>query len=315
MFKIPVINRASLWYLLVVLTTVSFTWHERVSSIGVTLLVAHWLFDKNLPAKFYKASQMSATQRLITVLIWSFFFFHILGLLWSHHPAAGWHSIEVKLTFLLLPFLFSTENYLDDVKTTLLFLIFSFSCCLSFVYAFYYSFWHHHQEGWGEIISRMNISEGIMHPGYYSNYFAYAFVWCVLEIISGKSRNKKMNILLLLLISFLLTALLLLASKTAILYVACFAFYLIWMATNSVRPRLLRYTVFMAGIGLMILGSMQIPSISYRIKETFQDSDQLDKNVPLSNSTGSRMAAWTSEWSLIKENWLTGYGTGKQMQC
>jgi hypothetical protein len=37
----------------------------------------------------------------------------------------------------------------------------------------------------------MNISEGIMHPGYYSNYFAYALVWCVFELTSMKKNTTR----------------------------------------------------------------------------------------------------------------------------
>ncbi len=311
MFKSPVINRVALWYLFVVLTAVSFTWSEHINSVGIILLVGHWLLDRKLGVKFFDAVSMPPLPRLITILIWTFFFFHLLALLWSDKPIEGWQSIEVKLTFLVLPFLFSTENYLDAAKTRWLFLIFSFSCCLSFVYTFLYSYGHHQHEGWNEIISRMNISEGIMHPGYYSNYFAFALVWCVLELKSGNGTSKRMQIIMLLLIPFLLTALLLLISKTAILFIACFAIYIVWLATGNVRQIFLRMAAFICCIAFLGMIAANIPSIKNRVYETFYDSSHLDKNLPLSNSTGSRMVAWQHEWSLIRENWLTGYGTGE----
>ncbi len=313
MIQLPVINRASLWYLIVVLTAVSFTWSERLSSIGVILLVAHWLFDSHLLIKLSSCWSRLTTSRLlpITLLLWSFFLLHVLGLLWSQHIAEGWQSIEVKLTLLILPVLFATENYLDAKKTATIFLIFSLSCCLSFFYSVAYSYLHYHAKGWSAVTQRMNISEGIMHPGYYSNYFAFALVWCVFELTSMKKNTTRRQAMLMGLILMLLSALLLLISKTAILYIACFAVYMVWMSTARIRQMAMRVLLFVVCIGSIGLITTQIPNIRNRIIETFRDSSQLNKDVPLANSTGSRLAAWHNEWTLIKENWLTGYGTGE----
>ncbi len=313
MIQFPAINRASLWYFLVVLTAVSFTWSERLSSVGVILLIAHWLLDSNLMNKISSFWSRLATSRLqlITILLWSFFLLHVLGLLWSQQMVEGWQSIEVKLTFMILPVLFSTENYLDAKKTATIFLIFSISCCLSFFYALGYSYVHYHGKGWSVVTQRMNISEGIMHPGYYSNYFAYALVWCVFELTSNKKTGVYMRSILTVLILILVTALLFLISKTAILYVACFIAFMVWLSTARFRQLFLRTVVFVVSIGIIGVITTQIPNIRNRIIETFHDSSQLNKDVPLANSTGSRLAAWHNEWTLIKENWLTGYGTGE----
>ncbi len=313
MIQLPVINRASLWYLIVVLTAVSFTWSERLSSIGVILLVAHWLLDSHLLIKLSACWSRLTTSRLlpITLLLWSFFLLHVLGLLWSEHIAEGWQSIEVKLTLLILPVLFATENYLDAKKTATIFLIFSLSCCLSFFYSVAYSYMHYYAKGWSAVVQRMNISEGIMHPGYYSNYFAYALVWCVFELTSVKKNTTSRQAMLIGIILIVLSALLLLVSKTAMLYVACFAVYMVWLSTARIRQMAQRILVFIFCIGSIGMMITQIPTIRIRIIETFRDSSQLNKDVPLANSTGSRLAAWHNEWILIKEKWATGYGTGE----
>ncbi len=318
MFTFPQLNRVAVWYTIVVLTAVSFTWSQRLSSVGIILLTAHWLCDKNLLQKLSSFSLQSSVFRprstvlgLITLFLYSFFFVHIIALLWSHHLAEGWQSIEVKLTFFILPLLFSTENYLDEGKTRHLFFIFSVSCCVSFVYSFLYSYHHYAAKGWDIITQRMSLSEGVMHAGYYSNYFAYALVWCMLTFIENKQLSKAMRLTLWCLIPFLLIALLLLISKTAMLFVGCFTLYILWLATGRIKNELIRMVVFICSILFFIGFCTQIPSIKKRIYETSYESKLADKNVTLENSTGSRMAAWQNEWLLIKEHWLIGYGTGE----
>ena len=145
----------------------------------------------------------------------------------------------------------------------------------------------------------------------FENYFAFALVWCVFELTSMKKNTTRRQAMLMGLILMLLSALLLLISKTAILYIACFAVYRVWMSTARIRQMAMRVLLFVVCIGSIGLITTQIPNIRNRIVETFRDSSQLNKDVPLANSTGSRLAAWHNEWTLIKENWLTGYGTGE----
>lgn len=306
MITLPAFNRINSWYLIVVLTAISFPWSERLSSIGIVLLLAHWLIDPELMQKF------AMFKLRPTILIcWSFFLIHLIGLIRTNDFAHHWQGAEVKLSLLILPFVFSTENYLNTKRTSELFQLFLVSCFLSFLYCFVVSYTNYHAlYGMSAVIDRMNLSKAIMHPGYYSNYFALALVWCVFEFTDNKNLSPVMKIFMLLASVFLLIILLILISRTAILFLACLAIYFMWRTTHRIRNSVMRVMVFVVSMSALILLSSQIPSINFRIHRSLNESHQLEKSMTIGNATGSRMVAWNSEWTLIKAKWLLGYGTG-----
>ena len=126
------IDRSSVWLFLVTITACSFAWSERLSSIGIVLLVLHWLLDNQLLQKI-KSIKLDAV--LISFI--SFFLIHLVALSWSDYPQDASHTIEVKLSFLILPFLFSTENYLHLKSKKQLLMTFCLSCLVSFLYFYY----------------------------------------------------------------------------------------------------------------------------------------------------------------------------------
>ena len=298
-------NRKILWFVIVVFTAVSFTWSERLSSLGIILLAIHWFCDKNWQHKI-------STFRLSTsvVIMWSFFLMHLIALCWSPSLTDGWQSVQVKLSFLILPILFTTENYLNEKRLQQLMKVFALSCVLSFVYTFVWSYIHFHSKGWEFVTSRMNLSMAIMHPGYYSNYFAFAFVWAVFEIFNHTPKQWTGRIMLIALISFLLIAIFLLISKTVVLFLVLFLLAVCWMLTRSIKTKNWRLGIYILLLGAGAFMIDRIPKVRERIQESISSTTQIDKDIPLANSTGSRIVAWQNEWTLIKEHWLFGYGTG-----
>jgi O-antigen ligase len=283
----------------------SFCWSERWSSIGIVLLVLHWLVDKNLVQKIKSI-------RFDTLYWLSFLFFGmcVIGLFKSIHPSLAWQSVEVKLGFILFPILFATENYLNDHNRNKLLLFFSLSALASISYAFYCSYQENHLEGYSAIVFRMNLSKAIMHPGYYSNYFAWALTWCVLYVITLKRGNLFFALLLLFFSACFSLALIWLVSKTAILYCLFFACYVLWLLSVFIKPMLLRMGIFLLlGFSVFYVAT-KVPSIKSRLAESNTDYSKIDTSITISNSTGSRIIAWREAWGLIKQKPLLGYGTG-----
>lgn len=313
MIRLPAINRSTIWYLLVVMTAVSFTWSERLNSIGLWLLIILWLLDKNLIQKLHTVLYGLKTPLIkgITALMWLFVAFHFVGFAWSDYPREAWQSTQVKLSFFVLPLLFAGEHYLNEARLQKLMLIFSGSLVFSFTYGFIWAYLEHGHSGWSAVLNRMNISGAVMHPGYYSNYFALAFVWAVFELQKKKITASYLKPLLIFLVCFLLMALLLLISKTAILFLGCFLIYLLWKATVIIKPSILRWVLFVTGSILFLLISTMVPNVRNRIQETTRQFHIPETSISIDNSTGSRIAAWQAEWILIKANWMFGYGTGE----
>lgn len=305
MITFPPINRITTWVILVIFTAVSFTWSERLNSVGIVLLIIHWLADPNLLNKL-----KSIRFDILSLLLFSFIGLLLLGLIQSNNIANGWQSIEVKLTCIILPILFSTEHYLTDKRRNQLLLILSFSCIAALTYSAIISYCNYHEKGWSIVLNRVFISESIMHAGYFSNYFALGFTWCVYELIEQRHLSIQMKIMLSVLILCLLISILLLASKTVMIYLACFFVYLIWRMTFRITLLPMRITSFVfILIGFMFI-ALQVPRIKGRIDEAKRETKVIDKSIPYSNSTGSRVVAYQTAIELIQHHWLLGYGTG-----
>lgn len=304
--------RSHAWYASVVLTALSFTWSERWSTFGIVLMILVCLLDpvwRSGLGHFFRT--LSGSSRILMMVMVLFFLYHLLGLLWSRDLTAGWQSVEVKLSFLILPVLFATNDGLGAKRLQQLWLLFAASLVLSFSYSFVQSFLEFYPKGWAYVLSRMNVSAAIMHPGYYSNYFALALVWAVLSMEDHAAMPVWQKGLLSFFILFMLLALLLLISKTAMLFLACFVTWLLWLFAGRFRQGIARWVLFLFFVaGFAMLASL-LPSIRNRIHETTIQFAPPDKNISIENSTGSRRVAWKLESELIRENPVFGYGTGE----
>lgn len=306
MIQFKQLDRSSIWFLIVLITAMVFPWHERISSIGIALLILHWIWDRDL---WFKIKHFQFTP--IIIISWSFFFIHLIALLWSDFPFNGWQSIEVKLSFLILPILFSTENYLNPSRRHYLEMGFVISCAVSFLFCIVYTFWKYPTAPLSTIFHRMTISESIMHPGYYSNYFAFGIVLIGIHLIKEKKMNTLKRWLTILAFLFFLFAILVLLSKTTILFLLIFTGYLILTLSNLIKNYILRFGLLIFSVIIVVAMFLTLPSLKNRLDDTLINLKIIPtKNVEFQNSTGSRRAAWSLEWELIKQHPILGYGTG-----
>lgn len=305
MIRIPKPTRENLWLSIVFFIALSFTWSERLSSIGIFILSIHWLADKQLYAKL-----KSFRLKPFIIWCWLFFILHLMACIWTNPTELAFQTIMVKLSFLVLPFLFATENYLHKKSKHNLMKIFSLSLCVSFLYSISVDLYNNFAKGSIVYLNRMQISEAIMHPGYYSNYFAFAMVWCGYELSNYRTKCNKELLSLSAIFMMLLVALLLLISKTTILFAGIFFLFLLWKFLDIIKKILPRILVYLFSLVMLFFVALQIPSIKYRIFETQRDTGTISKEVSIVNSTGSRITAWQNSWQLIQENWMKGYGTG-----
>ncbi len=307
MIQFKQLDRSSIWFLIVLITAILFPWHERVSSIGIVLLILHWLWDRDL---WFKIKNVQFTP--IIIMCWSFFFIHLIGLLWSNFTIEGWQSIEVKLSFLILPLLFSTENYFNQERRKYLELGFIISCIVSFLFCIVYTFWSHAGAPLSTIFHRMIISESLMHPGYYSNYFAFGIVLIGIRLIKENKMNSQMRWVLILTILFFLFAILVLLSKTTMLFLLFFVGYLIWTWSKLIKNYILRIGLLGFSVLIVVTLFLTIPSLKNRLDDTLINLKLMPtKDIEFQNSTGSRRAAWLLEWKLIQQHPIVGYGTGE----
>jgi O-antigen ligase len=306
MFQLDKIDRSSIWFLLVVLTAMVFPWHERVSTIGLLLLVLHWLFDRDL---FYKIKSIKIDHAMI--LFFTFFLMHVVALIWSDYRSDGLHSIEVKLVFLILPILFSSENYLNTERRNVLEWAFIISCLSAFLYCIIVAYSRNPNTSASFLFERMTISDPLMHPGYLSNYIVFAFVFVCLKLTRSVKKALRLNLILITIGIIFLFALFVFISKTALLFLGFFIVYLLWKLSSYFQNPIVRILVvfcLLLSVGLL---TFTIPSVKYRFNETrINIPEKKPSEVMFYSSTEARIAAWNLEWDLIQQKPIVGYGTG-----
>ncbi len=302
MFLQTFTKRENWWLWIVGVTLCSFTINPKYSSVGIMLLLAHWLFDKNIIKKI-KTFQFSS----FAIASFLIFAIHIIGILATQYPTDAKHCIETKISFVLLPLLFGTENYCNKKNKNKLFLFFSSICILMFLYSMCYSF-SIYSPNWNFVFNRMNVSEAVLHPGYWSNYFMVCLMWSVFIVLQkDTSYNKILHYFFIVLHTIILS---ILVSKIVLLTLLPFALYIIYKIITKYFTSKKAIWYFLAASILFVLTFSQIPSIQNRIIETRKALVKIDNTVLFSESTQSRMAAWNLEWQLFIQKPLLGHGTG-----
>lgn len=300
------LDRTSVWFFLVTVGVAILPWFERSSSISILMLLIHWLFDTRFSEKIRNLRR--------DFLGMSFLLFFLIQLLWmffSLEPARGWHSIEVKLAFVILPIVLSSESYANPEKLRFILQVFVFSCLASFLVNLGITISMYSWADTGKIFHRMNIGHTIWHPGIYSNYFLIGIFFMALDWFQNRHLTKQQKWYYSILIGLFMVILLILISKTAMLALVCFLAYILWMATSFIKHLLLRSITFVLVL-LGITGMLYLtPPVQYRILETKLQSIQLPRDqINVANSTGARKAVYSVSLSLLKRYGLAGCGTG-----
>lgn len=300
------LDRSSVWFFLVTVGVAILPWFERSSSISILLLTIHWLFDSRL---LNKIRQLRRDPVGISFL--AFFLIQLIWMFFSLEPSRGWHSIEVKLAFLILPILLSSESYANPEKLRFIFQVFVFSCLASFLVNLGISISIYSWSDTAKIFHRMNIGHTIWHPGIYSNYFLIGIFFMALDWIKNRNVPIMRKWTYSILITIFIIILVILISKTAMLALVFFLAYVLWIITAFVKHLALRCVSFV--LILLFVGSLLYlaPPVQYRIHETELQSVEIPRNqINVANSTGSRKAVYSVSFRLLKKYGLAGCGTG-----
>lgn len=304
------LDRSSVWFFLVTVGVAILPWFERSSSMSILLLAIHWVFDSRL---LNKIRQLRRDPVGISFL--AFFIIQLIWMFFSLEPSRGWHSIEVKLAFLILPILLSSESYANPEKLRFIFQVFVFSCLASFLVNLGISISIYSWSDTAQIFHRMNIGHTIWHPGIYSNYFLIGIFFMALDWIQNRNVPKTRKWTYGILIITFIIILVILISKTTMLALLFFLAYMLWIITAFIKHLALRSVSFV--LILLCAGGLLYltPPVQYRIHETELQSVKLPRNqINETNSTGSRKAVYSVSVGLLKKYGLAGCGTGSSFQ-
>jgi O-antigen ligase len=240
------------------------------------------------------------------VLSMVFFVLLIFGVIWSDNKPMAWFDLEVKLSLLIFPLVFS---FIQLSKNELIFLVKIFivglvisSCVLLYDSTIAYTKSGSFQEYFYIYLSRK------IHPSYLSMYFVLAVILILIGLKNEKFKFFQNDKLSLLLVIFFFILNLLILSKSGII-IACIIvgyFFIDWW---------LRSKKYMTGVIVLttIIGSFYgmykaSTIVNKRVKELFSVFDDTPKNSD--SSTSIRVKIWQEGLTVFSQRPIFGHGTG-----
>lgn len=257
----------------------------------------------------YKAINKSAIIEKLTwknpmIYLFAFFLAHWVGLLNTSNFSFAFMDIGMKASFVIFPVLFiifPVQVSWDKFRKA-----FILGALASILIAFSIATMKYLENGkiW---MFRDKYLAHWMHRSYWSAYLNIALLFLLQEWLNA----KRFKLLYLFPIVLFLVTIILLGSKIMLLgmVIVFLAVLLNWIWKT--KSYLLGLSVFVAGTAIIASVFYFTPSVANRLKgtiETFSKPKEID--VTSTESNISRILMWETAVELIKENPISGVGTG-----
>lgn len=273
-------------------------------SVILSWIIVFWTLNSFFTLE--KEQVIKAVRNPLLWLFWGFFLATVLSALFSSDKYEASFSVEVKLAFLLFPYLFFFFSWPVDILRRCI-ISFVSGCFFACVYllgrAFLYAL-----NGQPEYFFYTLFSD-LLHASYFAMYLLMAVVF-VFTLYPTWFRNEKSVIYGSWFFAVIFIATIFLCSSKMGIITLLFTLPALFV-TRMRRKWSLSNTLF-TGAGLiiaMILLLYFLPGASERITRLLSfDSSQVDKNS--AESTMVRFLIWEQCLQLIRENFWLGTGVG-----
>ncbi len=267
----------------------------------IGLLAINWLVEGNFSEKFFKLK----SNKLSWVFI-SFYLLYLTGILWTENKESGWFDLQIKLSLLIFPLIFSSENILSggNLKKVL----FSFvagnfaEAVICFSNAFYIWF------KTGENCFTYSKLSIFLHPSYFAMYICFSIAIIFYYFLSGK---KKHSALFTFLILFFCFVLIMLQSKAGFIIAICillfFSFRSIFYLKQITQPLAI---ILGAILIYWLINSYVIVRFESRINVAVANLQEEKIDIHTGETSQVRILIWKIIPEIIKENNFIGAGTG-----
>jgi O-antigen ligase len=277
--------------------------------ICIALLTVAWLISPG-----FKNSFRNVYRNKILLLLVLFYDLHILSLLYSENLKYAFFDLEVKLSFLLFPFILSAFAFSDkDINrfknyfiggallASMLCLIYSlktFSSTHDVSTLFYTSY------------SRF------LHPAYFTIYLSVAQLFLLELFFTQSFRSKKYYAVTFIAMLVLWLSITLLSSRTA--YVTSILITIAYMVILFSQKKINTSIIYFSLLLIITIAAMQLVSASFYnrytpLQEVIQPVPQdLESIVATAakNSTTTHYLIWENTIDMVKRHPLIGVGIG-----
>lgn len=315
-----------------VMTVAFLPFSIKWCSAAIVLLTLNWIVE----GRFKDKLQALKGNKLIW-LFSGFYLLHIAGLLFTQNIDNGLFDLEKKASLFIFPIVLGTSRKLSSEEVNTIFSVFIISCLtaiavslifiafsgsviadpehLNFDYLNKDKFRHAFPGSsaiWNKI-SYIGFGSFIqLHPTYFSLYIAFAIALLLYQCHMGFARFsflKKLIVVLTLLV--FITALVFLSSRIvliAFLILCVFSVSYYFIRKQKYSRGAFYSFIFISVIILLIYIN---PVTRFRlIQEPLNTGFSYPGATDYWNSWNLRFLEWNSSMNIIKNNWLTGVGTG-----
>jgi len=230
----------------------------------------------------------------------------LLGMIWTDNTAFGFSKLENKLSFLLLPLLFTLSKFSITRNKLIQAFIFSLSCSLIINYGILlYETIFLNKSTLYEGLMNANFSH-LMHRSYYCNYL---LVGCIILLNRFLKEDKSwMDIILFV---FFSVAIFQTLSKSGVLiYLILIPLFIFWKLIKRKQ-----YTM----IGICFLALVSTITLLIQVENPVKTRFKMipnaiehfkSKSNPSTESNTSRLLMWSTSIEVFKEVPFNGVGTG-----
>ena len=241
----------------------------------------------------------------------AFVVFWLLALcsgLWAENEKLINARLEIKLSFLLAPFLFSMK-YINVNWIKRYMFAFILGNLGAFTWNFGDSLKTYLSTGKANSFIMKYFSE-LVHPSYWGMYLIFCLMLMAYFYLWRTFPEKRHKVLFVILGLLFLIGIALIQSKNAIVALVLLPFMVIvWLIIKKGKWK--KGLVAFMGIMLLIGGLFYItPNLQMRFAKMY---NSISQNQPQSNSsTDARLVAWKASLELIKQRPILGYGIGQE---
>jgi len=299
-------NKITYWLLIALAFFIPV--YDKVSALIIGLLVLNWLLEGRFVHRFNLIKTEKSRRNLLLFSV--LYLIHLIGLIYSKNVEFGLFDLEIKLSLLIFPLVFSTIDYkilegklkyilfgflAGCFSTTLILLTRSF---INFTNSLLLSEFFYGQLAW------------FHHSSYLAMFIVFSIGIMSYYLLSQKERlSKKLQILFTIGIIYFGVFIIFLSSKAGIISLAllilAYAGYIIFQ-----KKYLKGVLILITSTIVFWLAFNYLPNVSSRINKAVDilATEKLENDIE--DSTGERILVWKSSMRIIKENFLFGVGTG-----
>lgn len=314
-------NNVNIWWLrkivdshlfpiTLLLISFSFPFNKTISNVLIILLVLFWLIKGNVKNRI-----LELRNNKLLLLFLSSYFIYIICLIYSEDQKSGLFILEKKLSLILFPIILATENLKKSLINKIL-LSFVISCflatLLSIIYILYLHF-HTHASLIPltiESFYRDNFTSFLdLHPTYYSLYITFSIIIIIFFLFRDWNTLTTLikSLSLLVLIYFVFINILL--SSRMLLFISVLIFGILFVRflfKNRVTGIVI---IFFITCFFIFFLNQKNNIIDKRFNELTETKWAPPTGI-YHNSTNLRVGILNCSFSLLKNNWLFGCGTG-----